>query len=577
MASTIAAPATASTISVERSTVSGRGGAVAGKMATAVEAGTGILAAGGNAIDAAVATAFAMGVVEPWMNGLGGGGFIVGWLAAERRSFAIEFPMMSPSGATEDMFPLAGGVDAGLFGWPRTQGNANVLGYRSIAIPGTPAGLALALERYGTMSLARVLEPAIALAEAPIPVTWHTTLMIAKDLVNLRRFPATAEIYLTNSGCPPATYEQHAPATFRNPDLARTLRTLAEDGVGAFYEGDLAQAMAAHLARNGTPLTANDFARYEAIEAPTLDLPFHGHVVHTVGKGTGGTSLAEALGIADRLDLAATGHNSAATLHKLAHAYRQAYADRFTYLADPDTCEVPLEALASDAYLQSRADRFDPDRVAPTRAGGRDELGVSHHLEGSVAEYMQDGSTTHLGVIDRDGNAVSLTQTLLSGWGSRVTVPGTGVLFNNGMMWFDPEPGRPNSVGPNKRPLTNMAPVVLTRDGEIRASIGSSGGRRITGCNSQLVANVAVFGMDIGPSIHAPRIDASTPGLTVSARLGAEIRDELAALGHPVEVVDESLLTGGFASPVAITRGADGAVEAAADQWYYPATAMALP
>ncbi|MEJ7901819.1 MAG: gamma-glutamyltransferase, partial [Thermomicrobiales bacterium] len=165
----------ASTLSFQRSSATGSRGAVAGKMAPAVEAGAGILAAGGNAIDAAVATAFAMGVVEPWMNGLGGGGFIVGWLAEERRSFAIEYPMISPSGATPDMYPLSGGTDAGLFGWPQTKDNANVLGYRSIAVPGTVAGLAEAVERYGTMSLPQVLEPAIALAEGGIPVSWHTT------------------------------------------------------------------------------------------------------------------------------------------------------------------------------------------------------------------------------------------------------------------------------------------------------------------------------------------------------------------------------------------------------------------
>ncbi|MDQ3443190.1 MAG: gamma-glutamyltransferase family protein, partial [Chloroflexota bacterium] len=549
-----------STLSIQRSPATGSRGAIAGKMAPAVEAGAGILAAGGNAIDAAVATAFAMGVVEPWMNGLGGGGFIVGWLAEERRSFAIEYPMISPSGATPDMYPLSGGMDAGLFGWPKTKDNANVLGYRSIAVPGTVAGLAEAVERHGTMSLSQVLEPAIALAEGGIPVSWHTTLMVARDLVNLRAFPETARVFLDANGCPPVTIEQVNPAIIHNLDLARTLRAIADSGAREFYEGALGRSLVDHLKKMGTPVTARDFAQYQAVVAPTNDVSFSGHTVHTIGKGTGGTSLAESLGILERLDLRSSGHNTLESLHKMTHAFRQAFADRFTYLADPDHCDVPLDALTSDAYLRSRADRFDPYGLASTAPGTREELGVTHALEGSVADYIRDGSTTHLGVIDQWGNAVSLTQTLLSGWGSRVTVPGTGVLMNNGMMWFDPEPGRPNSVGPGKRPLTNMAPALVTRSGQIRASVGSSGGRKIVNCNAQLIANIAAFGLSLGEALAAPRIDASQRPLAVSSRIELTTRQRLVGIGHPVQSIDETLLTSGFASPVGIARDEDGSL-----------------
>jgi gamma-glutamyltranspeptidase/glutathione hydrolase len=568
---------TRSNLTVQRAPAIGYGGAVSGKMSSAVTVGTEVLAAGGNAIDAAVATAFAMGVVEPWMNGIGGGGFLVGWLAGERRSFAIEYPMLSPSGVTEDMYPLAGGtIDSGLFGWPSTVGNANVLGYRSIAIPGTVAGLAMALETYGTMSLAQVLEPAIALASEGIPVTWHTTLTIARDLVNLRAFPGTAAIYLDANHCPPTSTDQVKPVIIRNPDLAATLRAIADQGARAFYEGELARTIVDHLIENGTPVAHADFAAYRATEAATTAVDFCDHTVHTIGKGTGGTSLAEALGILELLDIRASGQNTSQTLHKMTHAFRQAFADRFTYLADPDFAGVPLDTLTSRDYLQTKADRFDPAQVAPTQPGSREELGVTHNLEGSVAEYMRDGSTTHLGVIDAAGNAVSLTQTLLSGWGSRVTVPGTGVLLNNGMMWFDPEPGRPNSVAPGKRPLTNMSPALLTREGRIRASIGSSGGRKIMNCNAQLIANVAAFNLPMGEALSAPRIDASTRTLKVSSRIEEAARNALADLGHPVQEIDETLLTSDFASPIAIAREEDGLLEAAADQWYFPATAKVL-
>jgi gamma-glutamyltranspeptidase/glutathione hydrolase len=571
-----AATRSTSSLTINRSPAIGSRGAVAAKVAPAVDAGTGILAAGGNAVDAAVATAFAVGVVEPWMSGIGGGGFLVGWLASERRSFAIEYPMISPSGATPGMYPLAGGVDSGLFGWPNTRDNANVVGYRSVATPGTVAGLAKALESYGTMSLAQVLEPAIELAERGLEVSWHTTLTIAKDLANLRAFPSTAAIYLDANGCPPVTIEQARPRVIRNPDLACTLRTIAGEGARAFYEGDLARVFVRHLSEHGAPVTETDFAEYQALEVAAIELSFCGHTVHTIGKGTGGASLAEILGILEMLDVTAAGHNTTATLHKYTHAFRQAFADRFTWLADPDVVEVPVDVLLSEAYLQSRAGRFDPNCVAPTEPGTRSELGVTHTLEGSVAEYMGDGSTTQLGVVDAMGNAVSITQTLLSAWGSRVTVPGTGVLMNNGMMWFDPAPGRPNSVAPGKRPLTNMAPALISRDGRIRASVGSSGGRKIVNCNAQTIANVAAFNLPIGEAISAPRIDASLKPLKISSRIDPAIRQELAELGHQVETVDETLLTADFASPVAVAVTEDGRFEAAVDQWYFPATAIAL-
>ncbi|HYJ12290.1 MAG TPA: gamma-glutamyltransferase, partial [Thermomicrobiales bacterium] len=302
----------------------------------------------------------------------------------------------------------------------------------------------------------------------------------------------------------------------------------------------------------------------------------NGHTVHTIGKGTGGTTLVEALGILQFLEPGADAQNSPAALHKLTHAFRQAFADRFTYLGDPDHVDVPIAALLDCQYHQSRAERFVADTMTSTQAGTRNELGVTHDLEASVADYMRDGSTTHLGVIDADGNAVSITQTLLSGWGSRVTVPDTGVLLNNGMMWFDPEPGRPNSVAGRKRPLSNMSPALLVKDGRAVASVGSSGGRKIMNCNAQLLLNLATWGMTMEESVNAPRIDASTKKLNVSARFARSTIETLRAGGHDVEVVDETLLAGGFASPVGIGRSPEGDLQAVADAWYFPATAKVL-
>ncbi|HWV24928.1 MAG TPA: gamma-glutamyltransferase [Thermomicrobiales bacterium] len=555
----------------------GRGGMVAAKMPQAADAGLAMLRKGGNAIDAAVATAFAVGVVEPPMNGTGGGGYMTVWLAKEKRSVVIDFPMISAAAATPGMFQLApaGKGDGFLFGWPSTINDENVIGYRSIAVPGTVAGLALALERYGTLTLAEVMEPAIALAENGFPVTWQTTLHIAKDVATLARFPATAATFLTPEGHPLKTSEQLNPTMIRQPDLAKTLRTIADQGHRAFYEGELARTITDHLQENGSEITADDFAAYRAQEIDGITIDYHGHQIHTVGGGTGGTSMGEALTMLNEIDAGNPGNRSARELHMMTQIFRQAFADRFAYLADPDQIAIPQSALLDPAYARERIATFDPERSTTPAAGDRGRLGVSHTMPASVPEYVKSGSTTHLGTMDAEGNAVALTQTLLALWGSRVTIPGTGVLMNNGMMWFDPEPGRPNSIGRSKKPLSNMAPAIITKDGEAIASIGSSGGRRIQNCNAQIIMNIVDGGMTMQEAVDAPRIDTSTKALAISTRFGQPVINELAAMGHPVSPRDESLMTSDFASPVAIRRSGN-VFDGGADPWYYSATTAAL-
>lgn len=556
----------------------GQRGMVGAKMPQAAEAGVEMLRRGGNAIDAAVATAFAVGVCEPWMNGIGGGGFLVAWLAKERRSVVISYPMISAAGATPDMFPLAdtGTNDSFLFGWPATVDNANVLGHRSVAVPGTVAGLALALERYGTMSLGDVLQPAIDLAENGFPVSWHSTLTIAKDVANLQKFPEAARIFLTAGGNAPATIEQHNPAIIRQPDLATTLRTIASDGPRAFYEGGIARAITDHLADHGSPITYDDFASYKAEELTPVTVDYHGAQVHTIGGGTGGTTLAQSLVLLNELEGSDPAARGTAQWHRMVQALRQAFADRFAWLADPDHVAIPQDVLLDPAYARECIASFPDDHAIAPKPGDRSRLGVEHEMPGSVPEYIRDGSTTHLGVIDAEGNAVSLTQTLLAAFGSRVIAPGTGVLLNNGMMWFDPEPGRPNSVGGGKKPLSNMAPAIVIRGEDLVASVGSSGGRRIQNANAQIIANIVDAGMTAQESIDAPRVDTSTPALGISSRIDGGVIDELAAMGHPVSVRQEHLMTSDFASPVVLRRSPDGTLDGGADPYYFPATVIAV-
>jgi gamma-glutamyltranspeptidase/glutathione hydrolase len=329
----------------------------------------------------------------------------------------------------------------------------------------------------------------------------------------------------------------------------------------------------------------DDFARYEPTVAPTLTADYAGHTVHAVGGGTGGATVVESLNLMSALGAGRYPHNSADALHRMAFAFRQAFADRFAYLADPGRVDVPLATLTDPAYAAERAATFVPDHVVPIRPGDAGRLGVRHGLDASMQSYldavasggqMADGSTTHLCVVDAAGNAVSLTQTLLSLFGSRVIVPGTGVLLNNGMMWFDPEPGRPNSIEGGKRPVANMAPLLVTRDGQTVASIGSSGGRKILNCHAQLLANLLDYGLSMQPAISAPRIDASTTSLLADSRIAPETLADLRRRGHPVAVRDETLLTIDFASPVGIRRDADGALHGGVDQYYFPATAVGV-
>jgi gamma-glutamyltranspeptidase/glutathione hydrolase len=551
---------------------------VAAKMPAAVDAGLAMLAKGGNAIDAAVATAFAVGVAEPWMNGLGGGGFMVVWLEQEQRAIAIDYPMISPLAATEDMFPLApnAAADTALFGWPSVVDNANVMGYRSVAVPGTVAGLALALERYGTLSLGEVMAPAIELAENGIAINWHHTYWIGREQANLAKFPGSAALFLNEAGAAPSTADQTNPARLRFPDLAKTLRQIADNGPRWFYEGEIATTITRHLADYGAPFAANDFSRYRAREYDARAVPYHDATVYLAGGASGGTTLAQMFLMLDRLPLAGLDRDAPEAIHLMTQVFRQAFADRFTYLGDPDFVDVPFEALLDPAYAAQRVAAFATDRLPPTCAGSRERLGVKHQLAASVPEYMRDGSTTHLSVVDAAGNAVSLTQTLLSGWGSRVVVPGTGVLLNNGMMWFDPEPGRPNSVAGGKQMMANMAPVVFRQPDGTVTSLGSSGGRKIMMCNAQLIRNIVDFGNSVQDAIDAPRFDTSTRALVLPNRLDPSAIDRLAALGHTISLRDESLMTGDFASPVGVRRQASDEFDGGADPWYFPATAAAL-
>ncbi len=527
-------------------------GVVAAKHPLAARAGLAMLQRGGNAVDAAVAAAFAVGVVEPWMSGLGGGGILV--VHREEASgfpMAVEFGMRAPGAAHAEMYDLEEGYDQELFGWRRVRGEANIHGWRSIAVPGVPAGLALTLARFGTMPLAEVLQPAIALARNGFPLDWTTTLQITLDAGTLRRYPSTAALFLED-GLPPVPSQASSPRLFRQPDLARTLEAIAAEGPDAFYRGPVGRRIAEHVQRAGGIMTEDDLAGYEASLGLAHVCEARHHEVMIVPGPTGGTTLAEIVNILGNDPLRALGHNTIEYLHLLIEATRASLADRLTSLAEGARWEL----LTSRTHAAARRAGISAERAGTWTLAAADPT-----------------STTHLCAADRHGMLVSLTQTLLSRFGSRVVVPGTGVLLNNGMMWFDPEPGRLNSIAPNRRPLANMTPAVVSRAGRPILAVGASGGRKIIDAVLQIILNVVEFGMGVQDAIAAPRIDASTAEVLVDERIPQQVQEGLRRLGHPVAAVAEGMAPRFFASPVAIGRDPERGELIGGVDPYHPAVA----
>ena len=551
-------------------------GMVAAKVPLAAQAAAEMLARCGNAVDAAVTTAFVSGVVEPHMSGIGGGGFMLIHLAKENRNVCVDYGMIAPQAADPEMYPLASGTATELFTWRAVKGNQNMTGYRAIAVPGTVAGLTTALDRFGTKSLTEVLEPAIRYAEEGYEVTWFDTLMFGLHFDLLRRFGTTAQTFLKNGSIPKPAMLGAADRIIQ-PGLARTLRVIAKDGPDAFYRGAIAQALIADFRSHGGILTEYDLARYQA--RVTDPMPTHSYrdcAIVTPPVACGGTTVLETLNILEDCDLASLGHNTVAGLHQIAEAGRLAFADRYAYLGDVESGPVPLAGILSKEYAAERRRAIDPERaMAQVEPGDpwRYERERQPAATGQTAGAGSSGSTTHLSVIDADRNMVSLTQTLLSLFGSAVVAGETGVLLNNGMMWFNPEPGYANSVGPGKRPLTNMSPVLVLRGGRPFLAAGASGGRKVIQASLNAILNTVDFGLGMQAAISAPRMDTSGPDVHLNERLDPAIVEGLRAKGHRIAITGDSFASRNFGSPACILVDPRSDTLHSGVDVYYPAAA----
>ena len=545
------------------------GGMVATKDRLATEAGVAMLEAGGNAVDAAVAACLAVGVVEPASSGIGGGGYMV--YQVGEQGGAIGFPMRGPLAATPDMYEMTGAPSVGSFGWAGVVDDANIEGFRSIATPGAVAGLCEAHCRLGRLPLREVVAPAAAIARNGFSPSWFNLYSLGLLAGMLLKYDELRGIFMPGGEMPTGDLVDRP--LLKQPDLAAVLDAIGRDGPDADYKGDIAKAIVADVRNNGGILSEEDFARYEPfVWKGGLEFGYRGHTVRVPPFACAGITSAMTLKLLNGFDVASMGHNSVEALHAYVSCARLAYADRFTYLADPDSAEVPWEGLVSDAYTKSRRDSIQP--VAPRTF----EAGDPWAAEGRRPEVVLAGSrpalddgTTHLCVIDGDGNAVSLTNTVMSGFGSGIVPKGTGIVMNNGMMWFDPVPGRVNSIAPGKFPLNNMTPaLVIGRDG-VRLAVGASGGRRITNCVTQLIVKMLDHGMGPQAAIDSPRVDCSTLHTSVDPRLDADVMAGLEARGHRLAVIGEGFVQSGFASfasPVAIVRDGQNEFRAGVDTFH---------
>lgn len=550
-----------SRVRVTKETPLARRGMTAAEHRHGARVGAEILEAGGNAVDAAVATAFAMTVVEPFMSTLAGSGTMLVHLTKRRETLCIDFNAVAPLRAHDGMYRVIGGVSTALFPWARVEDEANVFGYRSVAVPGSVAGLTLALERYGTMSLADVMKPAIELAREGFEPDWYLALHHAKFIEELMAFPEAARVYLRNGRSVYRPPSMQPGDHVRYPDLADSLALIARDGAPAFYRGAIARALCDDMAAHGGIITQEDLAAYEPQVQPALMGQYRGLELAFSPGATGGVTALEALNILEQFAASRVGGDTGEGLHLRASAIGRAFTDRFEHLGDPSFVKAPWDELVSKRYARDVAAQIR-GRSKPRR-GAWGAVAAPH--VGQSRKPSPD-CTTHISMIDGQRNMVALTHTAVSLWGSRVVVPGTGILLNNGMIWFDPETGKNNSVGPGKRTLVNMVPALAFVKGRPHLTLGAPGGRTIISAIPQVIANLADRPrMSVQAAIDAPRLHTEGGEVLVSHRAEPAAVAGLARRGHTVVLKEETYSTLNFARPVAVRvtpKGLEAGAEA---------------
>ncbi len=503
------------------SPVAARHGMVVSSEPLASEVGVQILRVGGNAVDAAVAVGFALAVTHPVAGNIGGGGFMLIRLA-KGDAVVVDYREAAPAAASRNMYVNSNG---------QVVPDASTLGALSAGVPGTVAGLALAEQKYGKLGLARVIAPAIRLAQHGFVVSYSLSESLRQDRDFLSKFDASRRVFLRDG----RLYEPGE--LFRQPELAQTLKAVARRGAPGFYTGRVAQAIAATMEKYHGLITEQDLARYHPILRQPLEGHFRGYEILSVPPpSSGGVALIEMLNILEPLDLGPA--DSFESMHLIAEAMRHAYADRAAYLGDTDFASVPVARLTSQAYAgKLREEILHSQPEAPITAGN--------------PQAFEGAQTTHYSVVDADGNAVANTYTLNNGYGSGVTVERAGFLLNDEMDDFAAKPGAPNMFGlvqgeanaiaPNKRPLSSMTPTLVLQDGKLWLVLGSPGGGTIINTVLQVLLNVSVFKMDILQAVSFPRFHHQwMPDRLVLERVGFSVDTvrKLREAGYQIDFSD---------------------------------------
>jgi len=509
----------------------------------AADAGLEVLREGGNAVDAAVAVAFTLAVTHPAAGNLGGGGFLLARFAEGRTAF-IDFRERAPKRAHRKLYLDSSGNTTG----------ESITGWRACGVPGTVRGLELAHQKYGRASWARLLAPAIRLAKEGFPVSWHLADALRRAEA-LAAFEESRRIFLRNGNF-------YQPGELlRQPELAATLARIARHGAADFYEGETARRLAEEMQRHGGLITLEDLRDYRAVERPVLRGFYRGYEILTAPPpSSGGVGLLQMLGMLEGSGYERAGHGAAATIHHVAEVMRRFYADRSELIADPDYFEVPIRRLLDSGYLARRRRSIDPERATP-----------SEQVRPGAEMEPESGETTHLSIVDPEGNAVALTYTINGAFGSGVTAPGLGFLLNNEMDDFSVKPGTPNMFGliqgeanaiePGKRPLSSMTPTIVVRDGKLFLVLGAPGGSRIINGVLQVLLNVVDFTMNIQDAVDRPRFHHQwkPDTLFVEDGFSPDTLELLGRRGHRLSRIENVAL-------VEAVRAGEGWLEGATDR-----------
>ena len=516
----------------------GKVGVVSTSKVEASKIGAEILRKGGNAIDAAVAAGFALGVVEPNSSGLGGGGFMLIRIAKTGETVFIDFRERAPQKSSPEMWTV--GKDG------KVVGNQKLEGGKAAAVPGEVAGLLYALENYGTMSREQVIRPAANLAKNGFYVTPTLSNDMKSQFDKLEKYPESAKVFLNQEGLP---YE--VDDLFTNPDMAKTLDIIIKNGKDGFYKGEVAEAIVKTLNKYDGLYTMEDLANYKPLIRQPVKGTYRGYeIISSPSPSSGGAIVIEILNILENFDIGSLKVNSPEYLHLFSEAYKLAYADRAKYMGDSDYTPVPMKGFVSKKYAKEIAKEID--------------LKVSHESNAHDPWLYESEDTTHYSIADKEGNMVAITKTVNGLFGNSVVVDGYGFVMNNEMDDFVLGAGHPNSVAPNKTPLSSMSPTIVLKDGKPFMVLGSPGATKIISTVSQVISRVIDHKMGMQEAIDTPRLwDNTSNKINVETRISDETIKQLETMGHKTNKTSD--WDRGMGSVQGVLYKSNGILEGGAD------------